>query len=288
MPSSPVSPEVPDRICNGDVPPTAARRSLHSPSLPEPLLAVPWVTTAPPLPGQRQRGDPGPPGLPRDGGMTTQPYAATASCSPVASVRAPLCLCDAAQFCLCCGTRGNKEHCLDVLFCPSSVIRAGLCFSQQQCPFNPLLPTEPSLGHGRAGASPGLQCHPDWQRGAVPGACLPSTAGGAGEAAGLAWPRTSAPTLSMSDSQSCQGLTGLMIVGAAGQEPLGTGQVRTPGTAAPCTLAAPLGRRVPRPCGGRTCPLLCHLPGIQLHQPVTQCRWLSDAPAVAQVSPGCP
>lgn len=142
LPSSSVSPEVPDRICNGDVPPTAARRFLHSPSLPEPLLAVPWVTTPSPLPGQRQRGDPGPPGLPRDGGMATQPYAATASYSPVALIRAPLCLCDAAQFCLCCGTRGNKEHCLDVPFFPSFVIRAGFCFSQQQCPLNPPLPTE--------------------------------------------------------------------------------------------------------------------------------------------------
>lgn len=87
----------------------------------------------------------------------------------------------------------------------------------------------------------------------------------------------------MSDSQSCQGLTGLMIVGAAGQEPLGTGQVRTP---ASCTLAALPGQKGPQE--GRTCPLLWHLLGIQLHQSVTQWRWLSDAPAVAQVSPGCP
>lgn len=140
MPSSPVSPEVPDRICDGDIPPTAARRSLHSPYVPEPFLAVPCVTSLSPLPGQRQRGDPGPPGLPRNGGMATQSHAATASCSPVALVRAPLCLCDAAQFCLWCGTRGNKEHCLGVPFFPSSVIKAGWFFSQQQCPLNPPVP----------------------------------------------------------------------------------------------------------------------------------------------------
>lgn len=237
MPSSPVSPEVPDRMCDGDIPPTAARRSLHSPYMPEPFLAVPCVTSLSPLPGQRQRGDPGHSGLPRNGGMATQSHAATASCSPVALVRAPLCLCDAAQFCLWCGTRGNKERCLDVPFFPSLSSRLDGSFPSSNVPSTSLSPMEPSRAHGRAGASPWLQCHPDWQQGAVPGACFPGTADGVGEAAGPARPRTSAPTLSMSDSQSCQGLTGLMIVGAAGQEPLGTRQVRTP---ASCTLAAPL------------------------------------------------
>lgn len=215
--------------------------------------------------------------------MATQPYAVTASCSPVALVRPTPCLCDAAQFCLWCGTRGNKEHCLDVPFFPSSS-RLDDASPSSNVPSTPLSPTEPSQGHGRAEASPWLQCHPDWQQGAVPGACFPSTADGVGEAAGPAWPRTSAPTLSMSDSQSCQGLTGLMIVGAAGQEPLGTGQVRTP---ASCTLAAH-SQTEGSPGPAETCPLLWHLLGIQLHQSVNQWKWLSDAPAVAQVSPSCP
>lgn len=168
--------------------------------------------------------------------MATQPYAATANCSLVALVRAP-CISVMLLSSLCGVEPGEIKSiawiCLSFLPLSSRLDVPSAAMSSQ-----PPLPHGAFLGHGRAGASPQLQCHPGWQQGPVPGACLPSTADGVGEAAGPAWPRTSAPTLSMSDSQSCQGLTGLMIVGAAGQEPPGTGQVRTP---ASCTLAAPPG-----------------------------------------------
>lgn len=41
---------------------------------------------------------------------------------------------------------------------------------------------------------------------------------------GPAWPRTSALTLSMSDSQSCQSFTGLMIVGQLAKSPRAQGK----------------------------------------------------------------
>lgn len=209
-------------------------------------------------------------------------------------VRAPLCLHGAAQSHLWCETGGNKEHCLDARPSPSSATEAARCFSQQQCPPSPLIPHGAPWGQGRAGASPWPQCHPARQQGAVPGAYFPGTADGVGEAAGPARPRTSAPTLSMSDSRSCQGLTGLMIVGAAGQEPLGTGQAWTP---ASCPLQPGTGlcgcrcpqtrvRRVPGPpqrqdmspavaAPEHSAPLVCDL---------AEARY---APAVAGRPSGC-
>lgn len=85
-----------------------------------------------------------------------------------------------------------------------------------------------------------------------------------------------------------------MIVGAAGQEPLGTRQAWTP---APYPLQPGMGLcgcHCPQAEGsevspghrrGRTCPLPWHLPSIQLHQFVTWHR-LGDAPAVAGRSSG--
>lgn len=170
-----------------------------------------------------------------------------------------------------------------------------MIFPAVMSPRPPPYPMErPPRGQGRAGASPQLHCHPARQQGAVPGACFPGTADGVGEAAGPARPRTSAPTLSISDSQSCQGLTGLMIVGAAGQEPPGMGQAWTPASCPPqpgtglcgCHWLHPQPEGSPGPAGtGR--PQLWHFPGIHLHQFVIWQR-LGDAPAVAGMSPGCP
>lgn len=80
MPSSPMSPEVPDPVCNGGSPPTAARRSLHHLHVPGPfpgsLLCHQCLARGRGVAQGSPRARPG------TGTLSIQPHAAAAGCGP--------------------------------------------------------------------------------------------------------------------------------------------------------------------------------------------------------------